>query len=137
MNVHRALGSGSAFRAAGACSRCDGISAVSALTLRRRLGLIVPAANSTCELDFALLAPPGVTTHADRSWSGVHLEENDETVERMNADVEQAARHLAAARVEASGRQEASPDALSIKAGNDDDGDRERSGRGVWRSDSA
>jgi maleate isomerase len=70
------------------------------MAIRRRIGLIVPAANNTCEADFALAVPRNATVHADRLWGAVHVDENDETVDRMNAGVEKAARHLAAARVE-------------------------------------
>lgn len=70
------------------------------MAVRRRIGLIVPAANSTCEPDFVRVMPSDVTVHADRLWGMVHVDEDDTTVDRMNADVEEAARNLAAARVE-------------------------------------
>jgi maleate isomerase len=68
---------------------------------RRRVGVLVPSANSTVEPDFVLAAPKGITIHANRiGWEAANLAEDEAIVGRMNACVEEAARNLAAARVE-------------------------------------
>jgi maleate isomerase len=68
---------------------------------RRRVGVLVPSANSTVEPDFVLAAPKGITIHANRiGWEAANLAEDEAIVDRMNACVEEAARNLAAARVE-------------------------------------
>lgn len=66
---------------------------------RIRVGLIVPSTNSTAEADFNLVAPDNVTIHGQRVWlrnedlSGVGMD-------RMNAEIEQAALYLGSARVD-------------------------------------
>jgi maleate isomerase len=66
---------------------------------RIRIGLIVPATNTTAEPDFVAASPPGVTVHSARLWfenDGL----NEEGVDRMNAGVRDAARYLAQAKVD-------------------------------------
>lgn len=71
------------------------------MTARRRVGVVVPSANSTVEPDFVLAAPKQVTVHANRiGWEAKNLNEDEAIVDRMNAGVTEAARNLAAARVE-------------------------------------
>ncbi len=71
------------------------------MVARRRIGVLVPSANSTVEPDFVLAAPKHVTIHANRiGWEAKNLVEDEAIVDRMNASVEEAARNLAAARVE-------------------------------------
>jgi len=71
------------------------------MAARRRVGLIVPSANSTVEPDFVLAAPKEFTIHSDRiGWEAKDLKEDEATVDRMNAGVEEAASSLGAARVE-------------------------------------
>lgn len=66
---------------------------------RTRIGLIVPATNTTAEPDFVAASPPGVTIHAARLWLD-NDEPFEDSVERMNADIQDAARHLAQAKVD-------------------------------------
>lgn len=71
------------------------------MAARRRVGVVVPSANSTVEPDFVLAAPKQVTVHANRiGWEAKNLNEDEAIVDRMNAGVTEAARNLAAARVE-------------------------------------
>lgn len=68
--------------------------------LRKRIGVLVPSTNTTAEADFWMAAPAGVTVHSQRlefkarSASGVTLDD-------MNAAIEEGARLLATARVNA------------------------------------
>ena len=68
------------------------------MAIRKRIGLIVPSTNTTVEPDFRMAAPRDVTFHSHRMW----MDEDTTTdiVDRMNADVEQAARYLATASVD-------------------------------------
>jgi len=65
---------------------------------RTRIGLIVPSTNSTAEADFNLVAPENVTIHGQRVWLR-NEDLSDEGMDRMNQEVEQAARYLASANV--------------------------------------
>ena len=69
------------------------------MSLRKRIGVMVPSTNTTFEADFQLLAPPDVTIHGQRLWLT-----NDAAgaagMDRMNAEVESGARYLATARVD-------------------------------------
>ena len=69
------------------------------MALRTRIGVMVPSTNTTCEADFQLVAPEDVTIHGHRLWL-TNDGEGAEPMERMNADIEDAARHLATARVD-------------------------------------
>ena len=67
---------------------------------RARIGLMVPATNSTAEADFWRVAPPNVTIHSHRLWLSVAT--GDEAGHhQMNAGLEEGARYLAQARVAA------------------------------------
>ena len=68
------------------------------MAIRKRIGLIVPSTNTTVEPDFRMAAPRDVTLHSHRMW----MDEATTTdiVDRMNSDVEQAARYLATASVD-------------------------------------
>ncbi len=68
------------------------------MSIRTRIGLIVPATNSTAEPDFVMAAPKNVSIHAQRMWNINEL--TVEVMEGMNSDVEQAARHLAQAKMD-------------------------------------
>lgn len=69
------------------------------MTPHHRLGLMVPATNTTFEADYALVAPPGVTLHSRRLQIQTGVESED-GIDRTNEGVEEAARYLAKARVE-------------------------------------
>lgn len=66
---------------------------------RRRIGVMIPSTNTTCEADFQMVAPPGVTVHSQRLW--MSNEPNSEAkMERMNADIEVGIKYLATAKVD-------------------------------------
>jgi len=69
------------------------------MSLRKRIGLIVPSTNTTCEADFQKAVPPGVTVHGQRLWL-TNEGTGDEIFNRMNAEIESGARYLATARVD-------------------------------------
>ncbi len=68
------------------------------MSIRTRIGLIVPATNSTAEPDFNLAAPANVSIHSQRMWNVNEL--TVEVMEVMNSDAEQAARYLAQSKVD-------------------------------------
>jgi maleate cis-trans isomerase len=62
-----------------------------------KLGLMVPSSNTSVEIDFRRAARPGVSVHTARMW----LTGSDaDVLDRMNEDMETAARHLGSAAVE-------------------------------------
>jgi maleate isomerase len=69
------------------------------MSLRTRIGVMVPSTNTTFEADFQMVAPPDVTIHGQRLWLT-----NDTAgaagMDRMNGEVEAGARYLATARVD-------------------------------------
>jgi maleate isomerase len=69
------------------------------MSLRKRIGVMVPSTNTTFEADFQLVAPRDVTVHGQRLWLT-----NDAAgasgMDRMNGEVEAGARYLATARVD-------------------------------------
>ena len=69
------------------------------MSLRTRIGVMVPSTNTTFEADFQMVAPPDVTIHGQRLWLT-----NDAAgaagMDRMNGEVETGARYLATARVD-------------------------------------
>jgi maleate cis-trans isomerase len=67
---------------------------------RKRIGLLVPSTNTTCEADFQLVLPRAFTVHGQRLWL-TNDAEGDESMLRMNAEIETGARYLATARVDA------------------------------------
>lgn len=68
------------------------------MATRTRIGLMVPATNSTAEADFWRVAPPNVTVHSHRLW--LSNESGDEAGHhQMNAGLEEGARYLAQAKV--------------------------------------
>ena len=69
------------------------------MSVRKRIGVMIPSTNTTAEADFGLLAPPDVTIHGQRMWRAKAVANADE-VERMNADIESGARYLATANVD-------------------------------------
>ena len=68
------------------------------MTIRTRIGLMVPSTNSVAEPDFNMLVPSDVTVHTQRMWTTNDL--TAENMDSMNADVERAARYLATAKVD-------------------------------------
>ena len=69
------------------------------MSVRKRIGLLVPSTNTTCEADFQLVAPSGITIHGHRLWL-TNEGTGDDVVNRMNSEIEQGARYLATARVD-------------------------------------
>jgi maleate isomerase len=67
--------------------------------LRKRIGVMIPSTNTTCEADFQMTAPQGVTIHGQRMWI-TNDDEGEASMERMNADIESGARYLATAKVD-------------------------------------
>ena len=68
------------------------------MAIRRRIGLIVPSTNTTVEPDFRMAAPKDVTIHTHRMWSDEAA--TTDIVDKMNSDVERAARYLSTASVD-------------------------------------
>jgi maleate cis-trans isomerase len=66
---------------------------------RKRIGVMVPSTNTTCEADFQMVAPPGVTVHGQRLWL-TNDAPGEEGMIRMNGEIESGARYLATARVD-------------------------------------
>jgi maleate cis-trans isomerase len=69
------------------------------MSRRWRIGVMVPSTNTTCESDFNLVVPDGVTVHGQRMWL-TNEANGDAAYERMNAEIETGARYLATARVD-------------------------------------
>jgi maleate isomerase len=66
---------------------------------RKRIGLLVPSTNTTCEADFQLVVPRGITVHGQRLWL-TNDALGEEGMLRMNAEIETGARYLATAGVD-------------------------------------
>jgi maleate cis-trans isomerase len=69
------------------------------VAIRKRIGIMVPATNTTVEPDFHRVAPPGVTIHSQRLWL-TNAGTGKEAMDEMNAQLEEGARHLAQGKVE-------------------------------------
>lgn len=69
------------------------------MSVRKRIGVMVPSTNTTFEADFQLVAPRDVTVHGTRLWL-TNDAEGAEGMDRMNAEVEAGARYLATAKVD-------------------------------------
>jgi maleate isomerase len=67
---------------------------------RKRIGLLVPSTNTTCEADFQLAVPRGFTVHGQRLWL-TNDAEGEASMLRMNGEIETGARYLATASVDA------------------------------------
>ena len=63
------------------------------------MGLMVPATNTTFEADFALVVAKEVTLHSHRLWMSGDVESED-FIDKVNEEVEEAAKYLAMAKVE-------------------------------------
>ena len=69
------------------------------MSARKRIGLIVPSTNTTCEADYQMAVPRGITVHGQRLWL-TNEGTGDEIFNRMNAEIESGARYLATAQVD-------------------------------------
>jgi maleate cis-trans isomerase len=67
--------------------------------VRRRIGVMVPSTNTTCEADFNMVVPRGVTVHGQRLWM-TNDANGDDAYKRMNGEIESGARYLATAKVD-------------------------------------
>ena len=65
--------------------------------MRKRIGVMIPSTNATCEADFNLVAGRSFSVHGQRLW--LTEEGGKEAFERMNRDVETGARYLGTAKV--------------------------------------
>ena len=73
------------------------------MAIRKRIGVMMPATNTTVEPDFHRVAPPGVTVHSQHLWLTTHgfgPDEIREAMDRMNDQLEEGARYLAQGKVE-------------------------------------
>ncbi len=70
------------------------------MATRIRIGVMVPSTNTTCEADFQLVASKNVSIHGSRLWMTNDFG-GDEAFDRMNSEIESAARYLATANVDA------------------------------------
>jgi maleate isomerase len=68
------------------------------MSLRTRIGVMVPSTNTTFEADFQLVAPREVTIHGQRLWL-TNDAEGQAGMDRMNGEIETGARYLATANV--------------------------------------
>src|SRR5437879_8061742 len=78
---------------------CAGAPTANPVTVRKRIGVMVPSTNTTCEADFNMVVPGGVTVHGQRLWMTNDVN-GDDAYARMNSDIETGARYLATARVD-------------------------------------
>jgi maleate isomerase len=69
------------------------------MSLRKRIGVMVPSTNTTCEADFQLTVPRDVTVHGQRLWM-TNEGTGDDAYVRMNAEIESGALYLATANVD-------------------------------------
>src|SRR5215470_2833813 len=69
------------------------------MSSRKRIGLLVPSTNTTCEVDFQMAVPRGITVHGQRLWL-TNESNGDAAYERMNSEIETGARYLATAKVD-------------------------------------
>ena len=67
---------------------------------RKRIGVMVPSTNTTCEADFQMVVPRGYTVHGQRLWL-TNDALGEEGMLRMNGEIESGARYLATAHVDA------------------------------------
>jgi maleate isomerase len=69
------------------------------MAVRKRIGVMVPSTNTTCEADYQMVVPRGITVHGQRLWLTNDALGQD-GMDRMNAEIESGARYLATARVD-------------------------------------
>ena len=61
------------------------------MSIRKRLGVMVPSTNTTFEADFQLATPRDVTIHGQRLWL-TNDALGEAGMDRMNAEIEAGAR---------------------------------------------
>ena len=69
------------------------------MAIRKRIGLVLPSSNTAAEPDFRMAAPDDVTIHTHRMFIAGEGPMS-EIMDRMNQDMEKAARYLATAGVD-------------------------------------
>src|SRR4030095_3825701 len=69
------------------------------MSLRKRIGIMVPSTNTTCEADYQMAVPRGITVHGQRLWL-TNDAIGEDGMNRMNSEIETGARYLATARVD-------------------------------------
>jgi len=69
------------------------------MAVRKRIGVMVPSTNTTCEADYQMVVPRGITVHGQRLWL-TNDAMGEEGMNRMNAEIESGARYLATAKVD-------------------------------------
>jgi maleate isomerase len=69
------------------------------MSVRKRIGVMVPSTNTTCEADYQMVVPRGITVHGQRLWL-TNDALGEDGMNRMNAEIESGARYLATARVD-------------------------------------
>ena len=70
------------------------------MAIRTRIGVLIPSTNTTFEADCTLVAPDHVTIHGQRLWLTNDFG-SEEAMDRMNGEIETAAKYLATAKVDA------------------------------------
>ena len=70
------------------------------MSIRTRIGLLVPSPNTTCEPDFYRVMPSTVSVHTNRLWL-TNDEDDKDGIDRMNSEAEKAASYLRTAAVDA------------------------------------
>jgi len=68
------------------------------VSLRKRVGVMVPSTNTTFEADFQLVSPRDVTIHGQRMWL-TNDAEGQAGMDRMNGEIETGAKYLATASI--------------------------------------
>ncbi len=70
------------------------------MSIRTRIGLLVPSPNTTCEPDFYRVMPSNVSVHTNRLWL-TNDEDDKDGIDKMNSEAEKAATYLRTASVDA------------------------------------
>lgn len=69
------------------------------MATRKRIGVMVPSTNTTCEADFQRVVPESMSIHGQRLWL-TNDASGEESMTRMNAEIESGAQYLATAKVD-------------------------------------
>ena len=70
------------------------------MSIRTRIGLLVPSPNTTCEPDFYRVMPSNVSVHTNRLWL-TNDEDDKDGIDKMNSEAAKAATYLRTASVDA------------------------------------